>query len=931
MGTWPATWAMLAGFVVTAGCGGSGGQASTSNLVAAAKAHLASHDIKAAVIELKSALQQKPDLSEARYLLGMALLESGSPAAAAVELRKALDLQHSPLLTLPPLARALIASGDGNRLLDTYASVHLSSPLAAADLKTSVAEAWGQRGDKARAQFALDEALKLAPDYAPARLLQARQRAAEGNTRAALALLVEVVQQDPANVQAWLLRGDLLDAAKPGINAAVRDDAIASFGKALGLKPDLVAAHSGIVKVHLAGQDFAAAQTAFDAMKKALPDRRETIYFATILALQRQDLATAKQLADRLMGAGPGNPNYMRLAGTVALQAGDLPKAEGLFSNALQAAPGDTVLRHLLARAQLRSAQPALALATLQPLLAKGTPNAETLVLAAMAHEQAGNARQARALFTAAEKLQPTDPRVRAALAYNHRGGADAGAALSELQAVAATDPLGEADLAYISALMARGDLDKALKAIDTLEKKVPGKPVTAQLRGRVALARGDAAAARSNFERAVAIDPRYFPGYSALAALDLRAQHPELAQRRFESLLKHDPKNARALVALAGIHNRAGTDKAEVNRLLAEAVVADPGQARTRVLLIDQYLRNKDFKAALAVAQDGLAALPNNGPLLDAMGRAQLAAGDHNQALSAFNQLATQQPGSPVPHMSLAQVRLAMKDNSGAANSLKRALALQPGYPLAVQGLIDLALVTGRPADALNLARDLQQRQPNSPNGFVTEGSVQARLKNWNGAAIAYRAALKRQPASNTVAMSLHTALAADGKSAEAEKFAGDWLKDHPQDGVFILYLSEMALAAQDYAGAESRFQAVLKLDPKNASAMNNLAWLLMQQRKPGALGYAEKANALVADQPAYLDTLAMALAEQKQFPKALATLKRAVELQPDNPSIRLNLARLYLQSGDKPLAKAELDRLSALGDRFGGQQQVAALRKSL
>lgn len=147
----------------------------------------------------------------------------------------------------------------------------------------------------------------------------------------------------------------------------------------------------------------------------------------------------------------------------------------------------------------------------------------------------------------------------------------------------------------------------------------------------------------------------------------------------------------------------------------------------------------------------------------------------------------------------------------------------------------------------------------------------------------------------------------------------------------MFILYLGEMALARQDYARAESKFQAVLKLDPKNAAAMNNLAWLLLTQRKPGALGYAEKANALVADQPAYLDTLAMALAEDKQLPKALVTQKRAVELQPDNPSIRLNLARLYLQSGDKPLAKAELDRLSALGDRFGGQPQVTELRKTL
>ncbi len=923
--------ALLIGLAALAGCGDPGGKTGADSLLASAKARRASQDNKAALIELKSALQQKPDSAEARYLLGLTLLESGQPAAASVELRKALDLQHPPLLTLPPLARALVAQGDGNRLLDDYASTVLSDPLANADLKTSIAEAWAQRGDKVRANTALTEALKLAPDHAPARLLQARQQAAEGNTDVALALMADLAQKDPGNAQAWMLRGELLGATKPGATPTAVAQAVESFGKAASLKPDLVAAHAGIVSIRMAQHDTAAVQTAFDAMKKALPEHRETLYYETLLALQRQDLATARQLADKLMGAAPSNPNYMRLAGTVALQAGDLPKSEGLFANALQVTPGNAVLRRLLVRVYLRSGQPAMALATLQSLLDKGVADAETLTFAAMAHEQTGDLKKASALFAAAEKLKPADPRLRAALAYNRRGSTDADTAIDELQAVAAADPLGDADLALISALMARRDLDRASKAIDSLDKKQPGKPVTAQLRGRVALARGDMAAARSGFERAIAIDPKYFPGYSALAALDLRDQHPDLAQKRFEALLQLDPKNARAMVALAGMRARGGADKAAVSQLLADAVAADPGQAGTRVLLIDQHLRNKDFKLALAAAQDGLAALPNNPRLLDAMGRAQLSSGDHNQALNAFNQLATLQPKSPLPQMSLAQVRIAMKDRPGAVQSLNRALALQTGYQPAVQGLIELALAAGKPVDALAVAKDLQKQRPTEATGFVTEGSVQARLERWDAAAAAYREALKRQSSANTLAMSLHTALMAGGKAAEAEKFAAMWLKDHPQDGVFMLYLGEMALARQDHAGAEARFMAVLKLDPKNAASLNNLAWLLMKQHKPGALGYAEKANALAADQPAYLDTMAMALAEDKQLPKALTVQKRALELQPDNPSLRLNLVRLYLQSGDKLQAKAELGRLGALGDRFAGQSEVAALRKTL
>ncbi len=45
--------------------------------IASAKQLIAKRDHVAAVIELKSALQQTPNSGEARYLLGVALLEQG--------------------------------------------------------------------------------------------------------------------------------------------------------------------------------------------------------------------------------------------------------------------------------------------------------------------------------------------------------------------------------------------------------------------------------------------------------------------------------------------------------------------------------------------------------------------------------------------------------------------------------------------------------------------------------------------------------------------------------------------------------------------------------------------------------------------------------------------------------------------------------------
>jgi len=53
------------------GCGGE----SPQRRLASAKEYLQKKDTKAAVIELKNALQASPDLGEARYLLGTTMLQ----------------------------------------------------------------------------------------------------------------------------------------------------------------------------------------------------------------------------------------------------------------------------------------------------------------------------------------------------------------------------------------------------------------------------------------------------------------------------------------------------------------------------------------------------------------------------------------------------------------------------------------------------------------------------------------------------------------------------------------------------------------------------------------------------------------------------------------------------------------------------------------
>jgi Flp pilus assembly protein TadD len=146
-----------------------------------------------------------------------------------------------------------------------------------------------------------------------------------------------------------------------------------------------------------------------------------------------------------------------------------------------------------------------------------------------------------------------------------------------------------------------------------------------------------------------------------------------------------------------------------------------------------------------------------------------------------------------------------------------------------------------------------------------------------------------------------------------------------------FVAYQGELAITLKDYVAAERLFQQVLKNQPDNAKVLNNLAWVTGQLRKDGGVELAEKANKLAPNQPAFMDTLAMLLADKNEFSRAVDLQNKALALQPSNSGLRLNLAKIYIKSGDKVRAKAELQTLNNLGDKFSSQAEVTTLLQTL
>jgi cellulose synthase operon protein C len=180
-------------------------------------------------------------------------------------------------------------------------------------------------------------------------------------------------------------------------------------------------------------------------------------------------------------------------------------------------------------------------------------------------------------------------------------------------------------------------------------------------------------------------------------------------------------------------------------------------------------------------------------------------------------------------------------------------------------------------------------------------------------------------------LATRLHRTLLATGRKAEAERFSAEWGKEHTDDVLFEYHRAITALAAGDLVQAETRLRDVVARQPDNGLALNNLAWTMATLGKKGGVAYAEKATALLPNRPALMDTLAMAMVQEGDVPRALELQKKVVALAPDDMGLRLNLAKIAVAAGDKTLARTELEKLAKEGSRFVHQDRVAALLKQI
>ena len=893
-------------------------------LVASAKEYLAKKDYPAASIQLKNALKQK-DSGEIRYLLGTTSIGMGDYTAAQVQLRQALESKYPVDAIYPELSKVMLALGEHKKLVSEFENVRISDGERQASIKSDIGEAYLALGQPRQAQEAFSAALASVAGYPRARAGEGRNIATAGDVAGATAIANDILAKNPDFPSALALKADLL------ASQGKTEEAVTILTTLVKVMPYNGQARFALVSLLIAGGKFDLANGAITDMKKNLPRDIRGKYLEALLAFRQNEPAKARDAVLQVLNAIPDQGPSLLLAGAAEYQLGSLSTAADYLRKVIAKFPNNLYARNLLVATYLRQGQPGKAEDALAPAISLA-PNDPTVLRAAGEVAVANNKlKDAAKYYDRALALEKDNSALKTRLAQIRLASGETDRALADLESTSGLDKTQyQSDLALISTYVTRKEYDKALAAVATLEQKLPNHPTTYSIKGAVYLAKNDAKSARVHLEKALSVQANYLPAARVLAGLDITDKNFAAATNRFESILAKEPNNEGALLALAQVQASAKASRKEIIATFDRAIKANPTSVAPRVAQISFLNQTRDTTATLAAAQAANAAIQNEPRILDALGLAQLAAGETSQAIETFNKLASAQPDSPLPQLRLAAASYAAKQVDAPIQALRKALAIKPDLLEAQRGIIALQIAAGKPEAALKEAKAIQQARPKEAIGFAMEGEVLESQKKPADAAKAYAEALKRQPGAELVVKQIQL-LEAAGLSAEASAATAKWLKENPDDSTVRFFLATTSMQNKNYKDAAQRYKDILKKQPNHFETLNNLAWILGELKDSAALSYAEKAYALAPTNAGVLDTYGWLLVNSDSGTRGIELLSQAATRAPQAVEIRVHLAKALIKSGDKAGAKKELEAAAKYGEKSALKAEIEQLLRSL
>jgi len=444
----------------------------------------------------------------------------------------------------------------------------------------------------------------------------------------------------------------------------------------------------------------------------------------------------------------------------------------------------------------------------------------------------------------------------------------------------------------------------------------------------------GDMVRARSLYQQAVRLDPKQTSALLALAGLQVEAAEYEAAEKTYRAILAQNKKDALALgglISVLALNNKLAAAQQLLQGLTPDQVggVAQMNRLKASYSagLSRAALRRGDSALAVAELESAMQNDQDNPWIRLELAQAYLKRGQTAKARAIFDSLVAGNQTDPSTLFASALLAAERRDWTGAAALLGRIpvkdrssdmVALQTR----VQNYGNLTRATnlaqqGRQAEALTVLLSQQVSQPKTAEfiGALASAFVDIGEPN-RGLALLRQTMNGSQQASPEVQLQYAGLLLRTNQDAECakiltvvstRKLSGDEKRSF--DDLLFTYSIRQADLLRERGDLT---QATNRLVPLLAERPTDIQVKAAQARLYASSGQKDKALAvfqdLVAKTPDSVELqlgAAQIAMQVKESRIAASSLKRALELAPDDADVAVVAARMYREQGR--LAKAE------------------------
>jgi tetratricopeptide (TPR) repeat protein len=414
--------------------------------------------------------------------------------------------------------------------------------------------------------------------------------------------------------------------------------------------------------------------------------------------------------------------------------------------------------------------------------------------------------------------------------------------------------------------------------------------------------------------------------------------------------LLREDSKDpeARALQATLWL---ASSETRQVKAALwelRELTKAMPANATLHFNLGRAYLAATDqqnLPAAREQLEIAIRIDPHHAPAKLAWAELELSGGEPARAVQAADEVSREDPSNPVAHLIRGRSFLKMADPAKARAELTVLLGLSPaasilndaraqlaeldlgerryheaqeGFQALVRandsrgalGLVQCGVAQGQWQQAEQIASEQLRHSPDRQDYRMALAHVYVASGNFAAAAGQFQALIGKDPRSARLYLQLGEAKIHGSDSAGALSAFQTARQLAPGDAATALDLALLYDQTGRLKEARKEYQAAIQLQPENAAALNNLAYIEAEEGVDldQALAHAQQAQQRMPDNPNIQDTLALVYIRKNLTSDGIRLLRDLVSRNPDNATFHLHLALALYQKGDRLWAKREL-----------------------